>query len=91
MRFTLKTLLVVMLVGALLIAWMQERGRRLELVRLAAAQLKVCDSLAKPKTALGVSAGALLSVDRNHAKIDGLLRPKLVYQPHLPTRTRTPP
>ena len=51
-RFTLKTLLTAMLVAALLIAWRQERGKRLDITRLAGAQLEVCDSPAK-LTALG--------------------------------------
>ena len=55
LRFTLKTLLVAILVAALLIVWMQERGKRLEMTRLAGAQLEVCDSLAELKTALGAS------------------------------------
>ena len=40
LRFTLKTLLVAVLVGALLIVWMQERGQRLEMTRLAEAQFQ---------------------------------------------------
>ena len=65
--FTLKALLTAMLVAALmlvavlLIAWSQERGKRLEFTRLAAAQLEVCDSLASLKTALGT--GTVLVVD----------------------------
>ena len=44
LRFTLKALLVAILVTALLIVWMQERGKRLEMTRLATARLKVDES-----------------------------------------------
>jgi WD40 repeat protein len=63
LRFSLKTLLVAILVAALLIVWLQERGKRLEMTRLAGAQLEVCDSMATLKTALGSGAGALQVVD----------------------------
>ena len=63
LRFTLKTLLVAMLVAALLIAWMLERNRRLAVTELAAAELKVCDSPAKLKKALGAGAVQVVNFD----------------------------
>jgi hypothetical protein len=61
-RFSLKTLLAAMLVAALLIAWRQERGKRLEMTRLAGAQLEVCDGPAK-LNALGVGTLQVIDFD----------------------------
>lgn len=63
LRFTLKTLLVAILVAALLIVWMQERNKRVALTQLAAAQLTVCDSPAEMKKALGARTVRVVDFD----------------------------
>ena len=52
-----------MLVAALLIAWRQERAKRLEITRLAGARLEVYNGPAELNMALGVHANALQVVD----------------------------
>ena len=71
LQFSLKTLLVAMLVAALLLAWWLERDKRLKMARLAGARLKVCENVAQLKRVLGGSALKVVDFDDvNTSKAD---------------------